>query len=374
MAKLKAHFMKLSIKKALLQMILLGTIVAGIMMLLFLQVWHLLMFHLTTALATHWFLGGVGLYFGGAIIGSFAVLYAVMNVMARMVYRLKFAPPLAQLKAGVAHIQAQDLDFELHAKTTDELGQLVGAFEAMRQALRQALEEAWQLVEDQKQVNAAFAHDLRTPLTVLQGNLELLTMADKDEQPDRALLAEMHQQLDRMTAFIQTMSHLSALQNRQLTGEAMTPATLEQQLKEEASKLVPAIKTVTWKVENQMTTNESLAIAPDVVLEVFDNQLTNACRFAAEQVAIHLTATANGLTIKVDNDGPPLTPGEQAKAKLPYFSSDRQAQHLGVGMYICTQLCAAHRGHFTIANQPDTQGVSTIAEFGYLTPASSSTD
>ncbi|MDU1359040.1 MAG: hypothetical protein E6932_30005, partial [Citrobacter freundii] len=102
MAKLKAHFMKLSIKKALLQMILLGTIVAGIMMLLFLQVWHLLMFHLTTALATHWFLGGVGLYFGGAIIGSFAVLYAVMNAMARMVYRLKFAPPLAQLKAGVA--------------------------------------------------------------------------------------------------------------------------------------------------------------------------------------------------------------------------------------------------------------------------------
>ena len=64
MAKLKAHFMKLSIKKALLQMILLGTIVAGIMMLLFLQVWHFLMFHLTTALATHWFLGGVGLYFG----------------------------------------------------------------------------------------------------------------------------------------------------------------------------------------------------------------------------------------------------------------------------------------------------------------------
>ena len=43
MAKLKAHFMKLSIKKALLQMILLGTIVAGIMMLLFLQVWHFLM-------------------------------------------------------------------------------------------------------------------------------------------------------------------------------------------------------------------------------------------------------------------------------------------------------------------------------------------
>ncbi|EGF46976.1 two component sensor transduction histidine kinase, partial [Lacticaseibacillus rhamnosus MTCC 5462] len=74
-----------------------------------------------------------------------------------------------------------------------------------------------------KQVNAAFAHDLRTPLTVLQGNLELLTMADKDEPPDQALLAEMHQQLDRMTAFIQTMSHLSALQNRQLTGEAMTP-------------------------------------------------------------------------------------------------------------------------------------------------------
>lgn len=159
-----------------------------------------------------------------------------------------------------------------------------------------------------------------------------------------------------------------------LTGEAMTPAALEQQLKEEASKLVSATKTVTWKVENQLTTNESLLMLPDVVLEVSDNVLTKLCRLLAEQVAIYLTATANGLTIKVDNDGPPLTPGEQAKAKCSYFLYDRVAQHLGVGMYICTQLAAAHRGVFTMLYVPDTQGVCTMLEFGFLTPLSSSTD
>ncbi|NOS34966.1 HAMP domain-containing protein, partial [Acinetobacter baumannii] len=122
----------------------------------------------------------------------------------------------------------------------DELGQLVAAFEEMRQALRKALETAWQLADDQKQVNAAFAHDLRTPLTVLQGNLELLTLTEEGQPPDQHLLDEMQRQLDRMNNFIKTMSHVTSIQNIRLNHHAITEAQVEQQLRSEVDKLPTA--------------------------------------------------------------------------------------------------------------------------------------
>ncbi|MFK5281321.1 histidine kinase dimerization/phospho-acceptor domain-containing protein, partial [Lacticaseibacillus paracasei] len=112
-----------------------------------------------------------------------------------------------------------------------------------RQALRKALETAWQLADDQKQVNAAFAHDLQTPLTVLQGNLELLTFNEEGQPPDQHLLDEMQRQLDRMNNFIKTMSHVTSIQNIRLDHHAIAETQLEQQLRSEADKL-PTTKTI----------------------------------------------------------------------------------------------------------------------------------
>lgn len=353
------------IKKALLHLILIGTIAAALVVLVYLLIWHVVMMLIATALAKRWFIGGMSLYFGGAIIGSFAMLYAVMNVTARLFYRVKLGPPLDQLQYGVTHIQAQDLDFTLQPTSDDELGQLVAAFEEMRQALRKALETAWQLADDQKQVNAAFAHDLRTPLTVLQGNLELLTFNEEGQPPDQHLLDEMQRQLDRMNNFIKTMSHVTSIQNIRLNHHAITEAQVEQQLRSEVDKL-PTAKTIDWQVDSTRSTDNKLSVSPDAILEVFDNQINNALRFAKTKVGIHLTFNDQQITLQVCNDGQPLTATEQRKVKLPYFSNDKAAHHLGVGMYICNQLCAAHRGHFKIQNREHAAGVCTTAFFGYL--------
>ena len=49
------------------------------------------------------------------------------------------------------------------------MGRLCQSFEEMRQELVCNKENMWKLVDRQKELNAAFAHDLRTPLTVLKG-------------------------------------------------------------------------------------------------------------------------------------------------------------------------------------------------------------
>ena len=88
---------------------------------------------------------------------------------ALLFYRNKLKKPLAELMAASEKISNNDLDFSIEYDSKDELGQLCTSFEIMRTALANNFTEMWRQVEERKQLNAAFAHDLRTPLTVLKG-------------------------------------------------------------------------------------------------------------------------------------------------------------------------------------------------------------
>ncbi|KRM04258.1 Signal transduction histidine kinase [Lentilactobacillus farraginis DSM 18382 = JCM 14108] len=338
-----------------------GTILSVFSILGYLVLWNAFM-NLIYRFIANWVLGGVILYFVGALVGSFVLAYLIMNATARFFYKLKLARPLTQLNQGIIRIQNQDLDFELKPAASDELGKLIQAFEKMRRALQTALKTAWQLTEDQKQVNAAFAHDLRTPLTILQGNVELLEL--QSDQLDTAALKDIKQQLDRINAFIERMSRLSTIQNLHLTPSITSINLLTKTLHREAEQL-KTDKTIQWQTTIS-DANQTVSISKSAMLEIFDNQLTNAFRFAKKAVTINLIIEKNSLTIKVCNDGRPLQPAELKNAMLPHFSGNKSGNHLGIGLYICSQLCKQHHGHFTIKNQSPNVGVCTIAKLAYL--------
>ena len=94
-------------------------------------------------------------------------------------------------------------------------GQLCASFEAMRAALAQNFSEMWRQMEERKRLNAAFAHDLRTPLTVLKGYNEML-QASGDEQT-RTTAITMQRHISRLENYVDTMSHLRRLEDTQPT-------------------------------------------------------------------------------------------------------------------------------------------------------------
>lgn len=94
-----------------------------------------------------------------------APVYSTLCIIAAafLFYRKKLRKPLAELQAASEKISNNDLDFSIEYDSKDELGKLVGSFEAMRTMLANIFSEMWRQVEERKRLNAAFAHDLRTP-------------------------------------------------------------------------------------------------------------------------------------------------------------------------------------------------------------------
>ena len=94
--------------------------------------------------------------------------------------------PLAQ---AAAHIERQELDFEVGRANVREVNDVLAAMERMRVALRESLEARWQAEEAQRAQMAALAHDLKTPLTVVRANAEYLS-EEEGLSPDAREAAE----------------------------------------------------------------------------------------------------------------------------------------------------------------------------------------
>lgn len=108
--------------------------------------------------------------------GIAAVLwYSICLVAAALVfYFWKIRKPLNILNSAVQKVSENDLNFSIDYEGKDELGRLCQAFEVMRQELVKSNRDMWNSIEERKRLNAAFAHDLRTPLTVMRGYVDLL--------------------------------------------------------------------------------------------------------------------------------------------------------------------------------------------------------
>ena len=101
--------------------------------------------------------------------------YLACFILAGLVfYRSKIRRPLMLLTASAGKIAASDLDFSIEYDRNDEMGLLCKAFEKMRSALEKNNREMWRQMNERKKLNAAFSHDLRTPLTVMEGHLGIL--------------------------------------------------------------------------------------------------------------------------------------------------------------------------------------------------------
>lgn len=167
--------------------------------------------------------------------GGLAVL------LFRRFYRRHIGGPLSVLEAAADRIARQDLDFQIGAVRGRELGRLGAAMEGMRSSLLATQRELWRTAEDRRRLNAAFAHDLRTPVTVLKGTLEMARMkADRAGSGEdvRKTLDTLSGQANRLESYAQLMSRVTKLEDREVVRSACAPSDVARVLERQAAGYV----------------------------------------------------------------------------------------------------------------------------------------
>lgn len=295
-------------------------------------------------------------------------IYSALCLLAAILlfYRNKLQQPLTLLEQAAQKISARDLDFTIHYDNGDELGHLCRSFETMRAALLHSYRQLWQQMDQRKRLNAAFAHDLRTPLTVLKGYNQMLQ--ENSQAQTRETAAVMEHQLLRLEAYVDSMGQLQRLEDYALRPQ---PVLLAEacQLWQQTAQLYcqQQQKTLQWQTHCRQA---SMALDCQLITQVLDNLLANAARYARQTITVTLqddesasgSQPSLGLLLTVADDGPGFSAESLQKATEPYYTEQKQkGQHFGLGLTICHILSQRHNGWLTVGNTP--QGAQVTAFF-----------
>ncbi len=267
-------------------------------------------------------------------------------------YENKLKRPLTILDAAAENIANNNLDFIVAYPVNDEFGRLCDSFEKMRASLSENNREMWRQMEERRRLNAAFSHDLRTPLTVLKGEAELLEKyvpygkMDAEKVISTARTMESH--IARLEGYVTTMNSLQRFEDIELTRVPVPVPEIVGRISYCAGMLSGDKQII---VDTSGLTAQSLNLDINIVMQVFENLAANALRYAKEEVTVCL-AGVGVLIMSVKDDGDGFAPEDLAKVMEPFYKAkeDNKAQHFGMGLSICKILCEKHGGSLTAEN------------------------
>ena len=264
--------------------------------------------------------------------------------------------PLAEVAATAQHItDTEDLSSRIQVHADDEVGQLATRFNAMLgrlEASRAALDES---ARAQRQLVADASHELRTPVTSLRTNIEiLLEHEDLSDDERRRLLSDVVDQTEELTALV---GDLIELARGDLPPESTEDVRLDRVAEEAVQRAQRNFPGVTFDASLEPALVEG---APERLGRAVNNLLDNAARHSPPGGTVEVEVGSVG--VRVRDHGPGIH-----EADLPYVfdrfyrgASSRGQQGSGLGLAIVRQVAEQHGGSISAANAPDGGAVFTL--------------
>ena len=257
----------------------------------------------------------------------------------------KALTPLQKLTSEVSQIQAQNLSTQLPVPNSkDEIAQLTSSFNEMLTRLDNAF-------STQKQFSANAAHELRTPLAVLQTNLEVFEKKQKPEMIEyRQLFTMIKEQTARLSQLVGTLLDMTNLKSVPRTDQV----SLEELVDEVFCDLDPVAEKAGISIHFNDSSNQDLHsdVTGSYVLlyRAVYNLVENAIKYNRPHGSVSVSVKQeNGQAmVLVTDTGIGISPENQKKIFDPFFRVDKSRSRAiggaGLGLALVDSIAKEHGG------------------------------
>jgi two-component system sensor histidine kinase MprB len=264
--------------------------------------------------------------------------------------------PLAEVTRTAELIgETDDLTRRIAVHADDEVGQLASRFNAMLERLQHSRSDLDDSVRAQRQLVADASHELRTPVTSLRTNVEvLLEGGELGEEDRRRLLADVVEQSEELTALV---ADLIELARGDLPAESTEDVRLDGIVEEAVARAHRNSPSIEIKGSLRPVIVEG---APERLGRAINNLLDNAGRHSPPGGPIEIAVDGDGVRVRDHGSG-------VDEADLPYVfdrfyrgANSRGRQGSGLGLAIVRQVAEQHGGRVSAENAPDGGAIFTI--------------
>ena len=275
---------------------------------------------------------------------------------------------LRPLFEATSEVSKQNLDFDVGHSKIKEFEDVLISFTDMKSNLKNSLEQQWKAEQLQKEQIAALAHDLKTPLTVIQGNIDLINETNIDEE-QKLYAGYISDSSEQMQSYIKILIDIS----RASMGYKLHISTIE--VSDFLNKIVMQINALCLiqniKTDIQMY-NLPKQITVDMLLleRAIMNIVNNAVEHSSEDgtIFISIIGQQNLLEISIIDDGIGFSEEALKYAKEQFYMSDSSRSnkmHFGMGLYIANSIIEQHGGKLHLENISDDGGAKVIMQLFY---------
>lgn len=249
------------------------------------------------------------------------------------------------------------------AHSGDELADLGGAFNVLLDRLQQTYEQ-------QRRFTGDAAHQLRTPLTVLLGQVDVALLRPRPEAEYRRALGVLREQTLELQQMVESLLFLARSDE-----DAVLPGTGRIDLAEWLPEYLQKWSGHPRRNDLQLDvkTHAAVTASTSLLAQLLDNLVANALKYSEEfsPVTVHVERRENEVAIAVNDEGRGIAAEERKAIFEPFFRSAEARQSgiagTGLGLAIAARIAQALRGRLTCESELGRGSTFTLhlpAEFG----------
>lgn len=264
--------------------------------------------------------------------------------------------PIDRITREARQISADDLHRRLNLKLpNDEVGRLAATFDQMLARLEDAFQR-------QKRFIADASHEMRTPLTILKGDVEVALNRPRSADEYRETLEMINETTDRLTALVEELFLLARADNQQFPLQ-VKQLDLAGLLRQDVNNLLP--QALEKKITLILNAPNELPIKADSakLSRLFINLVDNALKYSNPGAAVTVTAgiVNDQAQVAVIDTGPGIGPEHLAHLFERFYRVDKARSHqiadadgssgAGLGLSIAAWLAKIHNGRIEVESQ-----------------------
>lgn len=277
-------------------------------------------------------------------------LFAGLGLVVSYFLSGNITRPLRQLSQAAEKIRQGDLKQEVAVTGQDEVGQLAEVFNQMSAEL--AANES-----NRQELLANIAHELKTPLAVLQGHLE--SMLDGVEEPGPEKLFSMQEEVMRLTRLVGDLRDLSLAQVHRLELH-LQPVNLDEKVERAADMLEPLLEEKELRFVKELAPGlPARQLDPDRLNQVLYNLITNAIRYTTPGTGILLKTEPAGERVRliIADEGPGIAPEDLPHVFEQFYRGDKSRNRAsggsGIGLSLAKSFVEAQGGTIIARNRKE---------------------
>jgi|GEM_PF-2187032 len=278
------------------------------------------------------------------------ILASIAVAASSMVLAARALTPIEELTRAVREIGSEDLGRRLRwTNRNDELGRLAHTFDAMLARLEEAFRRERQFIADA-------SHELKTPLTVIHANANMLRRwGDDDPAIRREALEAIASESGYLASIISAMLVLAKAETGQ--GLAREPIELEPSVEDAINAALAAARRKA--LDLSLDVEASPIVVGDAVLirNAIGNLVDNAVKFTDHgSVSVRVSADDRWAVVEVRDTGPGIAPEELSHIFERFYRSDksrsRKVEGTGLGLAIVRSIVQVHGGSIEVESAP----------------------